>query len=168
MQSEKANEDVLELSTEMDIKNPLIKWYVHGSHRLVQRERGASMIQTTSLVHHMFIERRRDLVRLAVIHRPHCPDHGTEANELHCRRKMYHLVRALLVSDGCVARREIRKFRIHQITADDPLDGKVSVVQSERGLKGLFRIWETMACEVDPFVLAKLFNDPRSARFLSI
>ena len=100
MQSEKANEDVLELSTKMDIKNTLIKWYVHGSHRLVQRERSASMIQTTRLVHHMFIESRRDLVRLAVVHRPHRSDHGTEANELHCRRKMDHLVRTLFVSDS--------------------------------------------------------------------
>ena len=83
MQSEMANQDILELSTEMDIKNPLIKWYVHGSHRLVQRERGASMIQTTRLVHHMFIESRRDLVRLAIVHRPHRSNHRTKANELH-------------------------------------------------------------------------------------
>ena len=116
----------------------------------------------------MFIERRRDLVRLTVIHCPHRSDHGTEANELHCRRKMDHLVRAFLVSDSCVARREIRKFGILQITPDDPLDGKVSVVQSERGIERLIGIWETMTCEVGPLVLAKLFNNPSSARFLSI
>ena len=35
MQSEKANEDVLKLCTEMDIKNTLIEWYIHRSHCLV-------------------------------------------------------------------------------------------------------------------------------------
>ena len=44
----------------------------------------------------------------------------------------------------------------------------MSVVQSERGLEGLFPIWETMAPKVDPFVLTKLFNDPRNTRFLFI
>ena len=85
-QGEKANEDIRELSTEMDIKNPLIEWYIHRSHRLVQRERGASMIQTTRLVHHMLVESRRGFIRLAIVHRPHRPDYRTEANELHRRR----------------------------------------------------------------------------------
>ena len=61
-----------------------------------------------------------------------------------------------------MARREIRKFRILQIAPDDPLDCKVSVVQSECGLERVFPIWETMTRKVDPFVLAKLL------RFLSI
>ena len=72
MESEKANEDVdvLELGTEMDIKDPLIEWYIHRLHRLVQRECCSSMIQMTRLVHHMFIKRRRDLVRLTIVHLP--------------------------------------------------------------------------------------------------
>ena len=44
MQSEKESEDTPPLSTEMDVKNPLIEWYVHTSHRLVQRERCPGMI----------------------------------------------------------------------------------------------------------------------------
>jgi hypothetical protein len=152
----------------MDIKNPLIEWYIHGPHRLVQRERGASMIQTTILVHHILIESRRDLLRLTIVHSPHRPDHRTEANELHRRREMDHLVRTVFVSDSRMARREIRKFRILQFAPDESLDCKVSVVQSERGLERLLSIWDTMAREADPFVLAKLFNDPSSARPLSI
>jgi hypothetical protein len=46
MHSEKTNEHTLELSTEMDIKNPLVEWYIHRFHlhRLVQRERCPGMI----------------------------------------------------------------------------------------------------------------------------
>ena len=49
MQSQKVNEDIdiLKLGTEVDIKNPLIQWNLDRSHRLVQRERRAGMIQTT-------------------------------------------------------------------------------------------------------------------------
>ena len=64
--------------------------------------------------------------------------------------------------------REIRTFGIIQIAPDDPLNGEVSVMQSERGFEWLFSIWETMTRGVDPFVLAKLFDDPRSARSLTI
>ena len=67
----------------MDIKNPLIEWYIHRFHRLVQRKCCAGMIQTTRLVHHMFIKGRRDLVRLTIVYRPHRPNHRTEANKLH-------------------------------------------------------------------------------------
>jgi hypothetical protein len=170
MQGERANENIniLELGTEMDIKNALIQWYINRFHRLVQRERCQGMIQTTRLVHHMLIESRRDLVCLTIVHRPHGPDHRTEASELHRRRKMDHLVRTLFVSDSRVTCREIRKFWVLQIASDDALDRKVPVVQSESGIERLFPIWETMTRKVDPFVLAKLFNDPRSARFLSI
>jgi len=169
MQSKKANEDTtVELGTEMDIKNPLVEWYIHSFHRLVQRECRPGMIQTPRLVHDMLIERRRDLVRRIIVHRPHRPDHRTETSKLHRRREMDHLVRTLFVSDSRMTRREIRKFGILQIAPDDALDRKVSVVQSERGLEWLFPIWETMTRKVDPFVLSKLFNDPRCARFLSI
>ena len=81
---------------------------------------------------------------------------------------MDHLVRALFVSDSRMTRREIRKFRILQIAPDNPLDCKLSVVQSKCGLERLFRIWETMTRKVDPFIFAKHFNDPRSARFRTI
>ena len=121
------------------------------------------MVQTTALVHHMLIKRRRDLVRLTIVHRPHSPDHGTEANKLHRRRKMDHLVLTLFVSNGRMTRREICKFWILQIAPDDPLNCKVSVVESERGVEWLFPICETMTRKVDPFILAKLFNDPRNA-----
>ena len=146
----------------MDIKNPLIQWYMHRFHRLVQRERCASMIQTTTLVHHVLTKRQRDLVRLIIIHRPLRPDHRTEPS------KMDRLVRTLFVSDSRVTCREIRTFGIRQIAPDDPLDCKVSVVQSERGLERLFPIWKTMTRKVDPFVPADLFNDSRNARFLLI
>ena len=39
----------------------------------------------------MFIESRRDLVRLTIVHRPHRLDHRTEASKLHCRRGMDHV-----------------------------------------------------------------------------
>jgi hypothetical protein len=81
---------------------------------------------------------------------------------------MDHLLRNLFVLDSRMTRREIRKFGILRITPDDPLDCKVSVVQSERGLEWLFPIWETMTRKVDPFVLAKPFNYPRNTGFLSI
>jgi hypothetical protein len=126
------------------------------------------MIQTTKLVHHMLIEGRRDLVRLTIVHRPHRPDHRTEANKSHRRHEMDRLVQTLFVSDSGMRRREIRKVGIPQNAADDALDCKVSVMQSERGLEWLFPIWEIMTRKVDPFVLAKLLGDPRSARFLSI
>ena len=151
----------------MYIKNPLIEWFIHGSHRLIQRERCPGMIQTTRLVHHMLVENRRDLVRLTIVHRPHRPDHRTEANKLYRRRKMDHLVRTFFVSDSRMTRGEMGKFGILQIAPHDPLDCKVSVVQSERGIERLFRIWETMTRKMGPFVLPKLFDDPRSARFLS-
>ena len=75
--------------------------------------------------------------------------------------------RRIFVSDGRMACREIRRCRILQIALDDPLDCKV---ESERGLEWLFPIWETVTRKVDqlPLVLAKLFNDPSSARFFSI
>ena len=153
----------------MDIKNPLIEGYTgHKLHRHVQRERCAGMIQTTGLVHHVLIESRRDLVRLTIVHRPHRSNHRTEANKLHCRREMDHLIRTLFVSDSRMTCREIRKFGVLQIAPDDPLDCKASVVQSERRLEWLLPVWETMAGKVDPFVLAKLFDNPGNARFLSI
>ena len=105
MESEKANENIA-LSTEMDIQNPLIEGYMHRFHRLVQRERCTAMIQTTRLIRHMLIESRRDLVRLTIVHRPHRPDHRTEPNKLHRRRKMDHLVRTLFVSDSRMTGRD--------------------------------------------------------------
>ena len=87
MQSEKANGDILELGTEIyGYKEPVDRT-VYRFHRLVQRERCASMIQTTRRVHHILIESRRDLVRLTIVHRPHRPDHRTETSELHRRRE---------------------------------------------------------------------------------
>ena len=77
-------------------------------------------------------------------------------------------VQTLFASDGRMTRKEIRKFGIIQIALDDPLDCKVSVVQRECRPQRLFPIWETLTRKVDPFILAKLFDDPRTARFLSI
>ena len=118
----------------MDIENPLIEWHIYRFHRLIQRKRRPGMIQSTRL-HHMFIKRRRDLVRLTVVHRPHRPDHGAEPNE----------------------------FRVPHLATDDPLDRTVSVAQSKRRLEWMFPIWETMTRKVNPFVLAELFDDPRNA-----
>jgi hypothetical protein len=170
MQSEEANEDILKLGNEMDIKNPLIEWYMHKFrfHRLVQRERCAGMIQTTRLVHHMLIERRRDLVCLTIVRYPHCSNHRTEANKLHRRREMDRLVRTFFISNSRMTRRKIRKFGNLQIAPDNALDCKVTVVQSERGFEWLFPIWEIMTRKVYPFVLAKLLNDPRNTGLLSI
>ena len=81
---------------------------------------------------------------------------------------MDHFVRTLFVADGRMTRREIRKFGVLEFAPDNPLDCKVPVVESESGLERLCRIWETMARKVDPFVFAELFNDPGSARCLSI
>ena len=138
--------------------------------RLVQRERCAGTIQTPKLVHHMFIliERRRGLVHLTIVRHPHRPNHGTEANKLHRRHKMDHLVldQTLFVSDNRTTCRELYKFGILQIAPDDPLDCKVPVVESENGLGRLFLIWWTTIHKVDQFVLVKLFNDPRSAELL--
>ena len=153
----------------MDIKNPLIEWYIPDRpHRLVQRRRCPRVIQITRFVHHVLVKRRRDLVRLSIVHRPHRPDHRTEPCKLHRRRKMNHFVRTLLVSDSRMTRRETRKFGVLEFTPDNALDCKVPVVESESGLERLCRIWETMARKVDPFVFAELFNDPGSARCLSI
>ena len=96
----------------MNVKNTLIEWNIHRSHRLVQRKRRTGMIQTTRLVNHMLVKHRRNLVRLAIVHRPHRPYYRTEAQELHRRREVDHLVRTLFVSDHCMARRQIREFGI--------------------------------------------------------
>ena len=132
MQSEKANKDILQLGTEMDTKNPLIGWYIYRFHCLVQRKRCPRMIQTTRLVYHILVKPRRDLARLTVVHRPYRPNHRTIPNELHRRREVDHLVRALFVPDRRMTCREIRKFGVLQIAPDDPLDGKVSIMQSKR------------------------------------
>ena len=168
MQSKKANGDIPGPGTEVNIKNPLIEWYIHRFHRLVQRERRAGMIQTTRLVHHVFIERRRDLLRSTIVHRPHRSNHRMEPSKLHRRREMDRLVWTLFVSYGRMTCREIHKFGILQFALDYVSDREVSVVESERGLEWLFPVWETMTRKADPFVPAELFNDPRSARFLSI
>ena len=170
MQSEKASEDILELGTEMDIKHTLIEWYMHVFHRLVQRKCGAGMIQTTGLVHHMLtsIESRGDLVSLTIVHRPHRSNHRTEVNKLHRRRKMNRLVRTVFVSDSCMTPRQIRKLGNLQIAPDNLLDCRMSIVESERGFERLFPIWETTTRKVDPFFLAKFFDEPRDTRFLSI
>ena len=168
MSNAKREKTRLELGTEMDVKNALIEWHIHRFHRLVQRERCTSMIQTTRLVHHVLIKSRRDPVRRTIVHRPHRPDHRTETNKLHRRRKMDRLVWTVLVSDSRMTRREICKFGILQIAPDDVLYCKVSIGESEGGLEWLILIWKTVTRKVDPFVLAKLLNDPRSARFLSI
>jgi hypothetical protein len=110
----------------------------------------------------MLIKRQRDFIRLTIVHRPHRPYHRTEPSKLHRRREMDHLVRTLFISDSRMTRRDIRKFGVLEITPDDALDLKAPVMQSERGFERLFSIWETMTRKVDPFVLAKLFNDPRS------
>ena len=119
----------------MDVQNPLVEWYIPDrSHRLVQRQRCARMIKTTRLVHHVLVKRRRDLVCLSIVHRPHRPDHRTEPSKLHRRRQMNRLVRTLLVSDSRMTRREIRKFGVLEIAPDDPLDCQLPVVESESGL----------------------------------
>ena len=41
-------------------------------------------------------------------------------------------------------------------------------METEPGLEWLLPIWETMTRKVDPFVLPKLFNDPRNTGVLSI
>ena len=151
MQSKKETEDILELCAEMDVKNALIEWYIHRFHCLGQRKRCVDMIQTIRL-----------------IHRPHLPNHRTEANKLHHRREMYHLVWTLFISNNRMTCRKIYKFGILQFAPDDTLDCKVPIVESESRLERPFLIWETMTRKVVPFVPAKLFNDPRSARFLSI
>ena len=79
----------------MDIQNPLIKWHIHRMHRLVQRKRRPGVIQTVRLVHHVPVKRRRDLVRLTIVHRPHRSDHRPETKELHRRREVDRLIRAL-------------------------------------------------------------------------
>ena len=155
----------------MDIQNPLIEWYIPDrSHCLVQRQRCPRMVQTTRLVHHVLVKCQRDLARLSIVHRPHCPDYRTEPSKLHRRRKMDHLVRTVFISDGRMTRREIRKFGVLEFAPDDPLDCKVPIVQSESGLDSerLLPVWETMTRKVDPFVLAKLFNDPGNTRIFSI
>ena len=151
----------------MDVNNPLIKWYIHRFHRLVQRECCASVIQTTTLVYHVLIKHRCDLVRLTIVHRPHRLNHRAEPKELHRRRKMDRLVRILFVSNCRMTRRVIHKFGILQIACDDPLDCKVHIMQSEHRLKRLW-IWDIMTCKVDPFVLAELFNETRKVGILSI
>ena len=78
---------------------------------------------------------------------------------------MDHLVRTLFVTDSRMTRREIRKFGILQIAPDDALGRKVAIIQSESRLEHLFPIRETMTRNADPLILAKLFNEPRSARF---
>ena len=50
---------MINLGTEMDVENPLIEWYIHEFHRLVQGD----------LVHRVFVERRHDLARLSVVAR---------------------------------------------------------------------------------------------------
>ena len=124
----------------MNIKNPLIEWYIHRFLCLVQRERCTGMIKTARLVHHIFIESRRYLVRLTIVHRPHRPNHRMEPSQLHRRREMDHFVLAFFVSDSRMTRREIRKLWILQIAPDDVLDRKVSITQSECGLERLLRI----------------------------
>ena len=98
----------------MDVNNPLIEWYIqiHRFHRLVQRKRCSGMAQTTRLDHwhHVFIERRRDLDRRTIAHRPHRLNHRTEPSELHRRREMDHLIRTLFVSDSRMTCGEIRRF----------------------------------------------------------
>ena len=100
--------DILELCAEMDVKNALIKWYIHRFHCLGQCKRCAGMIQTTRLVH-----------------RPHRPNHRTEANKLHRQREMYHLIWTLFISDSCMTCRKVCKFGILQFAPDDTLDCKV-------------------------------------------
>ena len=56
---------------------------------------------------------------------------------------------ALFVSDDRMECREIRKCRILQFAPDDPLDCKVSVVDS--GLERLFPIWKTVTRKVRAF-----------------
>ena len=133
---------------------------MYRSHRLVQRERRAGTIQTTKLVHHMLIERRRDQVRLTIANRPHRSNHRMEPSKLHHRREMDYLVQTLFISDSRMARREICKFGVLEIAPDDTLDCKVPVMESERGLKRLFPICETTTSKVDPFVLANPLSDP--------
>ena len=98
------------------------------------------MIQMTRLVHHMFIERRRDLAPQTILHWQRHSNHRTEPSELHHRRKMDRLVRTLLSPNSGTTYREIRKFGILHIAPDELLDCKMSVVQSKLGLERLFPI----------------------------
>ena len=61
---------MLELGTELYIKNSFIEWYIHRFHRLVERQRRTGIIQTTRLVHHMLIKSRGDLLRCTIAHPP--------------------------------------------------------------------------------------------------
>ena len=162
------NEWVLELGSDVGIKNALVERYVHRFHRLVQRKCRPGMIQSSVFVHHTLIERRRDLACLIVIHRPHRPNHGTEADKLHRGRKVDHFVRTLFVSNRRMARGEICKFWVHQVARGNALDRKMAIMESECRFKRLFRVWETMIRKVYPFALAQLFSDPRYTRFFSV
>ena len=81
---------------------------------------------------------------------------------------MNHLVQTLFVSDGRVARRQVRKFRVLQVAADETMYGEVSVVESKRGFERLFSVRETMTCKVHPLVLAQLICDLRDARIFPL
>ena len=126
------------------------------------------MIQPTRLVHHMLVKRRRDLVRLAIVHRPHRPNHRPEPEKLHRRCEVDHLVRTLFVSDSRMTRREIREFGVLHFAADHPLDRKASVVESECRLEWLFPVRNTVTRKVHPFALTQLFDDPGNGRLFSL
>ena len=57
---------------------------------------------------------------------------------------------------------------VYQFVPDEVLHHRMSFVESECRLERSRLIWETMASKVDPFVLAKLLNNPRSARPFSL
>ena len=80
---------------------------------------------------------------------------------------MDHFVRTLFISDCRMTRREVRGFSILSVAADEPLDGEVSVMGSER-TEWLFLVRKAMTGKVHPPIPAQLLRDPGGARFSSL
>jgi hypothetical protein len=74
------------------------------------------------------------------------------------RQQVNHLVRALLISDCGMTRRQIRKSCLLQVTSHDIFDPQVYLAPSKCGLERAFRIWEAVAGEVNVLGLAQHFR----------
>jgi hypothetical protein len=82
-------------------------------------------------------------------HSPHCCHHTLEARVQHRRCKVDDLVRLLLVSLGCLARRKIREPRLVEVQPHQLGHRQLAVAEMEAAVECVCLILSTMAREMN-------------------
>ena len=116
------------------------------------------VIQLTRLAHHTLIEPRHNLVRVCVIHGPHCPNDRAETSKLYGSGEMDDLIWTLLITYSGVTRREVCKLCMLQVIAYDMFNLEQAITQCKPGCKWMLSVWDPVTREVNKIVVAEALH----------